>query len=434
MKVLNDVHQQFAEYFTSESLKPYLYLLSKKMSEGHICINMNEINNDDLDGLYTFPKKLIENEELVSDGTKIKPFILYNHRLYLQRYFNYETIILNRTKDFLKNEKENEKENENSVREQITLIKKLFPNLNSTAEKNINWQLVALLSAVLNQFTIITGGPGTGKTTTVAKILTILFSIKPDLKVALAAPTGKAASRMAESLKMMSSNGGSFENDNIKNKFEMLEPSTIHRLLGYKPGSIYFKHNRQNPLNYDVVIIDESSMIDVALFAKLLDAIGDETKLILLGDKDQLASVEAGSLFGDLCQVREKLNVFSEERIDFINSFIDGADEKLNQACIAKSSHPLFEHIIELRKSHRFSDLKGIGKFSKAIIQNNENVIKDFFRNEDDQVLIDTQYSDKIFNDFIAGYEAFIKEKNILIALQKLNNLKVLCAIRESGQ
>lgn len=434
MKVLNDVHQQFAEYFTSESLKPYLYLLSKKMSEGHICINMNEINNDDLDGLYTFPKKLIENEELVSDGTKIKPFILYNHRLYLQRYFNYETIILNRIKDFLKNEKENENENENRLREQITLIKKLFPNLNSTAGKNINWQLVALLNAVINQFTIITGGPGTGKTTTVAKILAILFSIKPDLKVALAAPTGKAASRMADSLKTISSNADSFERDSTKNKFEMLEPSTIHRLLGYKPGSIYFKHNKQNPLNYDVVIIDESSMIDVALFAKLLDAIGDETKLILLGDKDQLASVEAGSLFGDLCQAREKLNVFSKERIDFINSFIEGPDEKLNQACIAKSAHPLFEHIIELRKSHRFSDLKGIGKFSKAIIQNNENMLKDFFKNEDDQVLIDTQYSDKIFNDFIAGYVAFIKEKNILIALQKLNNLKVLCAIRESGQ
>src|SRR5690606_30576560 len=103
--------------------------------------------------------------------------------------------------------------------------------------------------------------------------------------------------------------------EDIKKGFETIVPSTIHRLLGYQPQSIYFKHNENNPVNYDVVIIDESSMIDVALFAKLFLAVGPETKVILLGDKDQLASVEAGSLFGDLCQAQVKLNFFPQERM-----------------------------------------------------------------------------------------------------------------------
>jgi exodeoxyribonuclease V alpha subunit len=433
MKVLSDVHQQFAEYFNSDSLKPYLYLLSKKMSEGHICINLGDINNNELDEHYTFSHKSIGKDDLVSDGTIVKPLILFNNRLYLHRYFNYETVILNRINNFIESEKENKIENENLLKEKSELINILFENSNQNdlQKEEINWQLIAAINVVLNNFTIITGGPGTGKTTTVAKILTILFSINPQLKVALAAPTGKAAARMAESLKNTLSNTQIPVTNEIKEKFETLEPSTIHRLLGYKRKSIYFKNDKQNPLNYDVIIIDESSMIDVALFAKLLDATGPETKLILLGDKDQLASVEAGSLFGDLCQAQGALNLFSKEKMDFINSFITHPEEQLTNKYLSDSTHPLFEHIIELQKSHRFSDDKGIGKFSKAIIQNDEQVIKYFFKNEDEQVNIDEYYSDKVFNNIIDGYSDYIKEENILLALKKLNNLKVLCAIRE---
>ena len=433
MKLLSDVHQQFAEYFNSETLKPYLYLLSKKMSEGHICLNLDGIADEDLDEHYKFSKKLINNDELVSDGSIIKPLILYNNRLYMHRYFNYESIILNRIKEIIETEGEYKMRQENKLKETIELIKILFEN-HGQKEENPNWQLIAALSAALNNFTIITGGPGTGKTTTVAKILTVLFSINPDLKVALAAPTGKAAARMAESLQNSLSNSQIPTTNDIKEKFECLEPSTIHRLLGFQRKSIYFKHDKQNPLNFDVIIIDESSMIDVALFAKLLDAIGPNTKVILLGDKDQLASVEAGSLFGDLCQAQEKLNLFSKEKIHYMNQFISRENEKLNNHFLTTSSHPLSEHIVELQKSHRFSDHRGIGKFSKAIIQNNNKVIKEFFKNSDEQVKIDDVYSDNIFDNFIEGYTEYIKEEDILIALKKLNNLKVLCAVREGEQ
>ncbi|MEO9209631.1 MAG: exodeoxyribonuclease V subunit alpha, partial [Ginsengibacter sp.] len=285
-------------------------------------------------------------------------------------------------------------------------------------------------SAVLNNFTIITGGPGTGKTTTVAKILSILFQINPDLKVALAAPTGKAASRMDESLKIAAEK----ENEIIQTKFQTLQPFTIHRLLGWQKNSIYFKHNSDNTLNYDVVIVDEASMIDVALFAKLLSAIGAKTKLIVLGDKNQLTSVEAGSLFGDLCQAQISLNIFSEERVTLINSFIENKSQQIPDAAISISPHPLFQHVIELQKSYRFSDDKGIGKFSKAVIKNDEESIKEFFKNTDEQILIDTKYSASIFQKFIDAYKEYIEEKDLSKAFKKLNQLKVLVAVREGEQ
>ena len=434
MKVINDVHQQFAEYFPSEVLKPYLYLLSKKLSEGHICMDVNNIDKSELASIgYTsiVRQKELLREPLVSNGSNKTPFILLDNQLYLERYFNYETIILNRIKAFIEREKTQTPGMLEALKQHTVFINGLFKNTiqeSESKEQNINWPLAAAITAVLNYFTIITGGPGTGKTTTVSKILSILFTLKPDLKVALTAPTGKAAARMAESLK----NASSFASKLIRSKFETLEPSTIHRLLGNIKNSPHFKHNAENTLNYDVVITDESSMIDVALFAKLLDAVGPNTKLILLGDKDQLASVEAGSLFGDLCQAQTKLNTFSEGRAELINSFIENTTQEISDSYIDSiSTHPLFEHIIELQRSHRFSDNKGIGKFSKAIIHNKVDAIKEFFSNSDEQVLIDTNYSEKIFDNFIAGYEEFINEKDTSIALKKMNRLRVLCAVRE---
>lgn len=425
MTTSKNVHQQFADYFPSEEAKPFFYLLSKKLEEGHICIDLKNINKEDLDGLYKLPTSAFSAHPLISSGPEKKPLILHHNRLYFQRYFNYETIILNWINESIAREGQQFDNNYEHLKKQIDFIKNLF---STNTHGETDWQLVAAISAVLNNFTIITGGPGTGKTTTVAKILSILYQISPELKVALAAPTGKAAARMDESLKATASKEDKF----IQSKFETIQPFTIHRLLSWKKDSIYFRHNGNNPLNYDVVIVDESSMIDVALFAKLLDAIGPKTKLILLGDKNQLTSVEAGSLFGDLCQAQKRLNIFSEKRASIINSIIENENQKVTH--IDNSNHPLFEHVIELQKSYRFSDNKGIGKFSKAIIKNDQKNIEDFFKNKDDQIIIDTQYSSKIFNEFIYGYKEYIKEEDVKIAFKKLNQLKVLVAVREGEQ
>ena len=436
MQTLNDVHQQFASFFKSETLQPYAYLVSKKLSEGHICLRLDELDTEkeNLPAYYKWNGAVdLLKEKLVTSVEGIKqPFVLHNKRLYLQRYFNYETMILNRIMEFIAAEKILEAERTDLLNKHQSFIKGLFNSAGPEGKLIANWPLAAVITGILNNFTIITGGPGTGKTTTVAKILAILFMMDPGLKVALAAPTGKAAARMAESLKKANLRVDA----GITEKFQSMQPSTIHRLLKYIPDSPYFKHNRQNPLDYDVLIIDESSMIDVALFAKLLDAIGPKTRLILLGDKDQLASVEAGSLFGDLCQAQKSLNIFTESRAGLINSFCELSSAQITQNSIAeKADHPLFQHIIELQYSHRFRSEEGIGKFSGAIIQNNEEVIQSFLvPNADLQVQVDMEYSQKLFEDFVKGYEEYIREKDIKTALLKLNGLKILCAIRDGEQ
>ncbi|WP_363432032.1 exodeoxyribonuclease V subunit alpha [Chitinophaga ginsengisegetis] len=437
---LNDVHQQFAEYFDIPALKPYAYLLSKKGSEGHICLHLDKIAAEKENLPESYQKietsnQLLESIPLVgTQGNDKQPFVIYQNRLYLQRYFRYETEFLQRIRDFLVKEKTHLPERIALLQQQQPLISKLFAGTAGSGDNNdpADWQLAAAITGVLNNFTIITGGPGTGKTTTVAKILAILFATDPALKVALAAPTGKAAARMAESLR-----NTTIEVDaHITEKFRLLQPATIHRLLKSINGSPYFRHNKDNPLNYDVVIIDECSMIDVALFAKLLDAIHPDTRLILLGDKDQLASVEAGSLFGDLCQAQEHLNHFTTSRLQLINSFMPEENRHIPATAEQNDDHhPLFQHLVELRRSHRFTGNKGIGKFSKAIISNNVPVITSFFPpSADEQVIVDPEASVPLFEDFIAGYAAFIAEKDIASALKLLNAQRVLTAVREGPQ
>lgn len=441
MHALNDVHQQFAEYFNVPALKPYAYLLSKKLSEGHICLHLEQLPaaiGELPQAYYIVPgSRHLEDISLVGkNGDDQHPFVLYQNRLYLQRYFRYETSFLRRISEFLATEKEELPRRLQLLQQHRSFIIDLFARAAAVTtheqEDLADWPLAAAITGLLHNFTIITGGPGTGKTTTVAKILAILYATNPALKVALAAPTGKAAARMAESLRQTTL---PLEAD-ILEKFQTLHPSTIHRLLKPLPGTPYFRHNKENTLNYDVVIVDECSMIDVALFAKLLDAIAHGTRLIMLGDKDQLASVEAGSLFGDLCLAQGALNQFAPDRLELINAFIEDPLARLPKSQVSNDhSHPLFQHLIELRRSHRFNGFSGIGSFSKAVIRNDIDTITKFIApGADEQVTIDQEYSTELFEKFVTGYAAFIAEKDIRTALKKMNTLRVLCAIREGDQ
>ncbi len=423
----NDVHRQFAAYFNSKELEPYLYLLSKRMREGHICIDLNDLNKDEIQ--VEFPgfqikKTLLENHPLVSNGKTYKPFVLDHDKLYMQRYYSYESDIIAQINAFIQSENATQEYYKTQLLKHKDFIFKLF---NQSTSEQVNWQYIAILSAVLNQFTIITGGPGTGKTTTVAKILSLMYTLNPKFKVVLAAPTGKAANRLSESLRQVH-----FPDIFIQNAVQKIEPSTIHRLLGTQRDSIYFKHNANHPIPYDMIVIDEASMIDAALFSKLLDAVNPRSKLILLGDKDQLASVEAGSLFGDLCMAQKKLNTFSPSRIEFFQHFMN---HDLDLTYFQENSkHILFEHVIVLKHSYRFSSDDGIGKISKAIIDNQTHDILSFFENSDANVRIDQDYSEQVFQTFVDGYHAYIEENEISLAFKKLNKLRVLCALREGSE
>jgi exodeoxyribonuclease V alpha subunit len=431
-----DVHRQFASFFGDLGLQPFAYLVSKRLHEGHICIEndeVNQTNNEIPNDLSQFAANPIDYKQWVSSSLDpIRPFVVHKNQMYLHRYFNYETNILKSLGRILKSEANVLQNRMNELASIKSFLNPLLADYNLSnlpVLEQTDWQFVGAIQGFLNNLTIITGGPGTGKTTTVAKILAILYHINPNCSVALAAPTGKAAVRMAESLKNTNLNVG----DKIREKFNNLLPSTIHRLLQSIPNSIYFKHNADNPLPYDVVIVDEASMIDVAIFSKLLDAIANGTRFILLGDKNQLASVEAGSLLGDFCKSLGTINQFDSNIASFINQFVIDDTRKIGNSNISEANHPLSGHVIELMMSHRFRSDSGIGQLSKAIINNDQSVLKIWINApKQPPVQLDLNGSGSLFEDFVYGFEAYIKEPDIAKALKKLNSLRVLCAIRES--
>jgi exodeoxyribonuclease V alpha subunit len=190
-------------------------------------------------------------------------------------------------------------------------------------------------------------------------------------------------------------------------------------------------------LDYDVVIVDEASMVDVALFAKLLAAIDPQKRLVLLGDKDQLASVEAGSLFGDLCNSLSPINRFTEKHIAFVNGFIELSEACLTEAYIGgNDGEMLFEYVVELKKSHRFGEDSQIGILSEQILKGNVVEVERFFDSNlpNTGVVFKDGFSENLLVEFVLGYRAYIEEVDIKQALINLNKLKVLCAVREGKQ
>ncbi|QES89365.1 exodeoxyribonuclease V subunit alpha [Rhizosphaericola mali] len=419
-----DIHLQFASYFPDESIWPFIYSLSKKIEEGNICLDIKDINLDNLpDALNT--KKInydaLESSPLIGRKDNLNyPFILDHERLYLQRYYKYETIIVEKIKDIIKKDV-------NFISDKVEFLKSNIEHFLRSFQVNTeenNWQFVACVLAYIHQFFILTGGPGTGKTTTVATMIQWMLMENIELRIGLTAPTGKAAVRMAESL----ANAATKMSESLQLKIRELEPQTLHRLLGTQRDSIYFKYNSDNYLPYDVLIVDECSMVDTALFAKFISAIGPETKVVLLGDKNQLASVEAGSIFGDLCKIRPVNNYYSKTITDLFSIYF-----KQNIPISQNENSVLIDHITELEKSHRFNSEKGIGKLSKAVIENDVILLNTFMEipKLENEVTIDLIYSKSIFESFIASYSEYIKEPSIFDALHKLESLRVLCAVRD---
>jgi len=402
----------FADFFKDEILRGKAEKLMDKLQEGSICLPLT---------VQEYQKLL--DSPFVGVGNVKKPFIVEKGNLYLQRYYEYETQIIGRIKALV------EQKNEafaNALLQKMDLVKQLF--VSDASE--VDWQLVAAVSAVINNFSIISGGPGTGKTTTVSKIIVLLNSINPELKVALAAPTGKAAMRMKESIANSVANMAI--DLSLKEKLSAIVPLTIHRLLGYVKDSPYFRHNATNPLDYDLLIIDEASMIDVPQMAKLLDATRDSSKLILLGDKNQLASVEAGSVFSDLCETVQIANTFSSDFIHFFNKIVSVFNTQLNQTQQTNEKHFLNTSIVELQRSRRFDATKGIGLFSKYVIEGNSEQLQHWQGGKvAEQEGVDICNGLPQVKDEIKEYRHYILEPDIKKALSLTQKLRLLCATKE---
>ena len=259
--------------------------LSFEQSQGHSCI---QIDDEAKTLIIASGLALIDTNS--HDTTTTLPLAIEQDRLYLHRYWLYESRLAQQLSKITQLKVSNKPK---TTADFSTLLDKYFGN-----SETIDWQLAAATMAINQAFCMITGGPGTGKTTTVVKILALLQELSDQpLLIALAAPTGKAAMRLQESIGF---NKAALPCIAAIKSAIPESVTTLHRLLGAKPPSPYFRHNAKQPLVYDLVVVDEASMVDLALMSKLVDALKPGARLILLGDKDQLTSVESGAVLADL--------------------------------------------------------------------------------------------------------------------------------------
>jgi exodeoxyribonuclease V alpha subunit len=268
------------------------FAVSRATTQGHVCIALDALAQRYGETSGTVHAALLASG-VVCDGREtaadLLPLVIdSSRRIYLARYFDYERRLARALVERAQVSADAPDPAELKAR-----VGRYFAEPKND-DDHIDWQRVAALVALSGRLTIVSGGPGTGKTTTVVGVLACLLDENPALRIALAAPTGKAAQRMQEAL---------VERANVlpPELAERLPRTsfTLQRLLGTQANG-RFRHHRDNPLPFDVIVIDEASMIDVALAAHLLEAVAPGARLVMLGDKDQLAAVEAGAVFAEL--------------------------------------------------------------------------------------------------------------------------------------
>jgi exodeoxyribonuclease V alpha subunit len=314
----------------------------------------------------------IRDLPVVGSPGEYKPLILSDTHAWLYRYWQYE--------------------------ERLATCINTRMDDDAAQETEEDLQQLAVNLALRKHFLIISGGPGTGKTTTVTRILAHLLEqgVNPE-RILLAAPTGKAAMRMQESIRDTK--------QRLALPMDVAEripeqASTLHRLLGYLPNRIGFRHHAENPLPADVVIVDEASMIDISLMTHLFEAVPPKAKLILLGDKDQLASVETGSIFRDLCQ-----------------------------------GDALAFHRVVLQKSYRFVAEDGIGQLAQAIRDADEARMLEVLASPDfvdvtlDESLggLDAEWVRSGWHDYVAA----VKTGEMEAIFRAFNTLRILTPLRK---
>ena len=401
--------------------------LSMEVRAGHVCLDLtrleniepqiwSELNsptNDD----WVNVLKLASNKHVVSFGEQLAPLVFIENKLYFQRmwlderfvaqYFNQTQLDITSSID----------------------LKKILDQLFTHNSASIDWQKIAVAVALTRKVAIISGGPGTGKTTTVAKILAGIVLNNPATRIVAAAPTGKAASRLTESLGRAIEQL-SFESLNIKT-----EAVTLHRLLGAKTDNRSFSYNKNNQLHIDVLVIDEASMVDLNMMARIIEALPTSARLILLGDKDQLSSVEAGAVFGDLCHFIS--NGYSQSRADELS--------KLTGYTIPITNQPvttIADSICLLKKSYRFNESSGIGLLANAVKEGQYHNVKKLLA---DNTLQDVSYYElssnqtyqALLEDCAEHYKDYLNairyhaNNDIATVLAKFAQCRLLCAVRE---
>jgi exodeoxyribonuclease V alpha subunit len=363
--------------------------VSAQSGEQHSCIDLEKLGQPFI-GVYRFPElstvlSYIQNTctfanvsttDINSDVQAVKPLILQNGKLYLQRYWQYETqlaaIITKKAAKTL----------DLNIAAAQSLLSVLFDEeYDKNDSQTLDWQKIAVCIAASQTLSFITGGPGTGKTTTVTKLLALLQGLaaekgtahnKKILNIQLVAPTGKAAARLTESISAAKQKLPTALQANLPEQCQ-----TIHRLLGAKPQSPHFKANAKHPLHLDVLVLDEASMVDLPLMAKLFAALPKDAQIILLGDQDQLASVETGSVLSDICaasyfqegNLNNTLMAYSDTMQQHLSKLITVPTSPNLETITSEPSQQsvIQDNVVRLVKSHRFGENSGIGQLAKQV-------------------------------------------------------------------
>lgn len=397
-------------------------LVSRQVSAGHVCLALNGLSVGSLDipvESLTLPTlrqwlKLLRASPLIDAApdpgmASSKPLVLDEQgRLYLQRYWQHERALVHYI------ERASSTSREPVAQDVLNAgLKRLFPGSNNNNERD--WQREAALMAVRQRFCVVSGGPGTGKTSTVVKILALLIEqaqarSAPLPQILLMAPTGKAATRLEASIRGAKAR---LDCSEAVQRAIVDKASTVHRCLGSVRGSTsVFRHDRNTPLVADVVLVDEASMVNLGLMRRLMDALPERTRLILLGDMDQLASVEAGAVLGDICNTGSA------------------------QGTTPTAPTAIAQCVIKLKKSYRYREDSGIAALAQAINAGDAtralqvlDQASDVQRREPGQPGV---LGGALRRSIVQGYRAALAARTPVDSLRALDQFRVLCA-RRSG-
>lgn len=379
-------------------------LTSHQLGRGHVCLDLASalaeparvlsLPPDEIDAApdAVTPEALLEglslaawqvrlrHPEVVGEGAGTTPLVLRGSQLYLRRYWRYERQVEAAITARLRQAPLSI--DAAPMRLLRTTLDALFApgallkrgDTASVAAAPIDWQKVACALAARSAFTVITGGPGTGKTTTVIRVLALLQRLalaapggRP-ARIRMAAPTGKAAARLQASVTQALHALPAFVHDTMYEDqplraFLPAEVTTLHRLLGALPDTRAFRHDARHPLPLDVLVVDEASMVDLDTMAAVMAALPPGARLMLLGDKDQLASVEAGSVLGQLC-ARAAEGHYRHDTAAWVEA---ATGERLPDAQRDAAGMALDQHVVMLRESRRFDADSGIGQLARAV-------------------------------------------------------------------
>ncbi|HEB93582.1 MAG TPA: exodeoxyribonuclease V subunit alpha [Gammaproteobacteria bacterium] len=404
-------------------------LVSERNQQGDVCVDLRRhagtaLFNSDTGQSQEVPRAPELTQwlhELATDAAvgrpgEFAPLILDDERLYLHRLWQFEQQLLTSVQARLESP---------PVLDETRLasgLTRLFP----ASGNDLDWQKLASALAVSQRFAVISGGPGTGKTTTVVKVLALLLEQCPDMHIRLAAPTGKAAARMVDAIRQRKA--GIDVADELRARIPD-QATTLHRLLGF--NGRHFSHHRRNPLVLDCLVVDEASMIDLPMMARLLTALPDNARIILLGDRDQLASVEAGNVLGDITGHGQPI-CYSTAQGQFLATLTGTPMAALP---VSDTTPPIADAIGLLRTSYRFDAGSGIGQLARRVNEGEGEAALSLLRDDPSAQLIWHENNEKtISSDALAWavtqYVTYLHCDEIGAALDAFEQIRVLCALR----